>query len=119
AEHMREFNKNYGLNAEKMTLAQRREQAYEANLARVAAQGAERLAQGWQNITLRQNEFSLNANKFQQAAAINTFRTYDTDFRAMTQQLETNKRAIQAAINAGKPPPPDSDLMQSTMQLQQ
>lgn len=119
AEHMREFDKNYALNAGKLTLAQRHEQAYEANLARVAQQGADRLSQGWQNITLRQNEFSLNANKFAQSSAISMFRSYDQDFQKMVAQLETNKRAIQTAINAGHPPKPDSDLMKSTEQLQQ
>lgn len=118
-EHMREFDKNYGLNARKVTVDEKREQDQAANMARVASQGADRLAQGWQAIQLRQQEFGLNANRLQQADAFNKFKAYDGDFKTMSGQLETNKRAIQTAANLGHPVKPDSDLFQSTVKLQQ
>lgn len=121
AEHMREFDKNYGLNVKKLTLSERAESVKESNMARVASQGAERLAQGWQGIQLRQQEFGLNMNRMQQADAYNKFKAFDGDFKTMQSQLETNKRAIQAALNLhpNVPLDPKGDLMQSTMKLEQ
>jgi hypothetical protein len=118
-EKKREFDQNYKISQARVSLEGRKLDLQAQNMARIAQQGAERLQQGWQGISLRQQEFGLNASKFQQAQSAAQFRAFDTDFRSMTQQLETNKRAIQTAINSGHPPKPDSDLMQSTTQLQQ